>query len=108
MRPSCRVVGSGYHATQRRVNDVRGTNPSPQTAARGPQAARLRAHVNQLCRDFRGTSYVLLVGAIEAGQGQNWLPDAERRVVPALAGTTARPATREPAEAGKWNHWNSK
>src|SRR5437016_110365 len=42
-------------------------------------AAKLREHVNKLCRDHKGTSYVLLVGAVEAGR----LDDAAKKVVPA-------------------------
>ncbi len=40
----------------------------------------------QLCRDFSGPSYVLLVGAVEAGT----LTDAETKVAPPLAGTAGR------------------
>lgn len=47
---------------------------------------KLREHVAKLCRAHKGPSYVLLVGAIEAGQ----LVDADKKVVPALAGTTGR------------------
>jgi hypothetical protein len=46
----------------------------------------LRDRVRQLCRDFKGSSYVLLVGAIEAGQ----LAEPDRKVVPALRGTVSR------------------
>lgn len=40
---------------------------------------KLREHVAKLCRAHKGPSYVLLVGAIEAGQ----LVDADKKVVPA-------------------------
>lgn len=46
----------------------------------------LRDRVRQLCRDFKGRSYVLLVGAIEAGQ----LAQPGQKVVPALRGTVSR------------------
>jgi len=42
--------------------------------------------VAALCRDFKGTSYVLLVGAVEAGQ----LREPEKLVVPALRGAVSR------------------
>lgn len=49
-------------------------------------AEKLRDHVHKLCRDFKGASYVLLVGAIEAGQ----LREPVKLVVPALRGTVSR------------------
>jgi hypothetical protein len=49
-------------------------------------ATRLRDHVHKLCRDFKGPSYVLLVGAIESGQ----LREPEKFVVPALRGAVGR------------------
>jgi hypothetical protein len=50
------------------------------------QADKLRDHVTRLCRDYEGTSYVLLVGAVEAGK----LPDADTKVLPPLTGTISR------------------
>jgi len=50
------------------------------------EAEKLRQRVVKLCRDFPGTSYVLLFGAVEAGR----LGDAGKRVAPALAGTAGR------------------
>jgi hypothetical protein len=47
---------------------------------------RLREQVNKLCREAGGPSYVLLVGAVEAGR----LDDAATKVVPPLRGTVAR------------------
>jgi hypothetical protein len=49
-------------------------------------AANLRGHVNKLCREFKGPSYVLLVGAVEAGK----LAEPEKLVTPALRGTNSR------------------
>jgi hypothetical protein len=49
-------------------------------------AEKLRRRVRDLCADFKGTSYVLLVGAVEAGK----LADPEKKVVPALHGTEGR------------------
>jgi hypothetical protein len=53
---------------------------------RAGEAEKLRERVAKLCRDFKGTSYVLLVGATEAGA----LADAEKKVAPALLGTAGR------------------
>jgi hypothetical protein len=50
------------------------------------EAEKLRRHVGQLCRDFKGKSYVLLVGAVAAGD----LEKADQKVTPALAGTAGR------------------
>jgi hypothetical protein len=49
-------------------------------------AGKLREHVAKLCHDYRGPSCVLLVGAVEAGD----LDGADKKVVPALAGTVGR------------------
>jgi hypothetical protein len=53
---------------------------------RAGAAGKLRQHINKLCSEHKGPSYVLLVGAIEAGT----LEQAEKKVVPALAGTAGR------------------
>jgi hypothetical protein len=58
-------------------------------------AKKLREHVNKLCRDHKGTSYVLLVGAAVAGK----LDDADKKVVPALPGTISR-MKGEPSDNG--------
>jgi hypothetical protein len=50
------------------------------------EAGPLQAQVCKLCREHKGTSYVLLVGAVEAGK----LEDADKKVVPALRGTVNR------------------
>ncbi len=49
-------------------------------------AQKLREHLNKLCREHKGTSYILLVGAVEAGK----LDDAAKKVLPALPGTIGR------------------
>ena len=49
-------------------------------------AAKLRQHVNKLCRDGQGTCYVLLVGAVAADKPDRIL----KTVVPPLAGTASR------------------
>jgi hypothetical protein len=53
---------------------------------RAGEATKLRDHVAKLCRDYKGTSYVLLIGAVEPGK----LPDAEKKVLPPLTGTISR------------------
>jgi hypothetical protein len=47
---------------------------------------RLAEHVRRLCREWQGTSYVLLVGAIEAGN----LTEPEKKVLPVLLGSISR------------------
>ena len=47
---------------------------------------KLRLCVNKLCRDHKGRSYVLLVGAVWADKPE----EAERTVVPALNGGVGR------------------
>jgi hypothetical protein len=47
---------------------------------------KLRLHVNKLCRDHKGPSYVLLVGAVWADKPE----EAERTVVPPLNGGVGR------------------
>jgi hypothetical protein len=49
-------------------------------------AGKLRDRIHKLCSDHRGTSYVLLVGAVEAGK----LTDAAKKVLPPLQGTVSR------------------
>jgi hypothetical protein len=56
---------------------------------------KLREHINKLCKDTKGPSYVLLVGAVDAGT----LDDAEAKVLPPLRGTTGRMKSR-PSDNG--------
>lgn len=56
----------------------------------GGDAGKLKAHVQKVCREFKGTSYVLLVGAIEAGKGPDRLKDPGMKVVPTFPGTISR------------------
>jgi hypothetical protein len=49
-------------------------------------AKKLRERLNKLCRAHEGTSYILLVGAVEAGK----LDDAAKKVLPPLTGTIGR------------------
>jgi len=53
---------------------------------RAGDGRKLREHINKLCREYKGSSFVLLVGAIEGGR----LPEPETRVLPALSGTIGR------------------
>lgn len=58
---------------------------SPKELQAG-DAAKLREHVNKLCRDHAGVSYVLLAGAVKADDGEA----AVKTVVPPLPGTASR------------------
>ena len=49
-------------------------------------ARKLREHIHKLCRDYKGTSFILLVGAIGSGN----LTEPETKVLPALPGTIGR------------------
>ena len=53
---------------------------------RSGNARKLREHINKLCRDHKGPSFVLLVGAIESGRST----EPEQKVLPALRGTIGR------------------
>jgi hypothetical protein len=50
------------------------------------RADKLREHVRKRCRDYKGPSYVLLVGAIDGGR----LAEADTKVLPAMSGTIGR------------------
>ena len=56
----------------------------------GGDSGKLKTHVQKLCRDFKGTSFVLLVGAVEAGKGQDRLKDPGMKVVPTFPGRISR------------------
>jgi hypothetical protein len=71
----------GMHVVVVQTNEVLG--PADLRAGDG---RKLREHINKLCRDYKGPSYVLLVGAIEAGR----LTEPEKKVLPALSGTIGR------------------
>ncbi len=53
---------------------------------RAGRGNKLREHINELCRDHHGPSYVLLVGALSTER----LDQAESIVLPALLGTVGR------------------
>jgi len=69
-----------------RVEIVQTTDILSEREVCAGEAEKLRKHVCQLSSDFKGTSYVLLVGAVEAGS----LTDAGRRMVPAPLGMIGR------------------
>jgi len=50
------------------------------------QALKLKQHINTLCRNFKGPSYVLLVGTIDGER----LGEPESKVLPPLVGTIGR------------------
>jgi hypothetical protein len=62
---------------------------------RAGKAGKLREHINKLCRDYKGRSYVLLVGAVAAGR----LAEAEKKVLPTLSGTVGR-MKEQPSDNG--------
>jgi hypothetical protein len=53
---------------------------------RAGRGNKLREHINKLCLDYHGPSYVLLAGAYSSEQ----LDDPENRVLPPLSGTISR------------------
>jgi hypothetical protein len=65
-----------------RVEVVLTTDVLTEREIRAGEADRLRDHVVRLCRDFRGTSRVLLVGALQNNRAKN--------IVPALVGSVGR------------------
>jgi hypothetical protein len=69
-----------------RVVVVQTTDVLDADAIRAGDARKLREHINKLCREHKGPSYVLLVGAVEAGR----LTEPEKKVLPALSGTAGR------------------
>ncbi len=73
--------GQGFQTTQVLTTDVLSA-----AEIRAGDGGKLRLHVNKLCRNHDGPSYVLLVGAVRAEK-----PDlAERIVVPPLNGGVGR------------------
>jgi hypothetical protein len=71
----------GFHVVVVQTDDV-----LRAADLRDGDGRKLREHINKLCRDYKGASYVLLVGAIEAGR----LAEPEKKVLPALSGTIGR------------------
>src|SRR5579871_1180507 len=77
-----------------RVTVVETTDLLTPEEVRAGEAGKLRDHVCRLCREFRGTSCVLLVGAVGGGPGED-----VRGIVPALRGTVGR-MKGEPTDSG--------
>lgn len=73
-----------------RVRVVQTTDILSREDIRAGRAQKLHEHVNQLCRDHKGRSYVLLVGAISVADHPAALAAGWDKVVPALAGTIGR------------------
>ncbi len=71
----------GFQTTQVLTSDV-----LTAEELRAGDGGKLRLHVNKLCRDCNGPSYVLLVGAVWADKPE----DAEGTVVPPLNGGVGR------------------
>ncbi len=57
-----------------RVVVVQTTDVLTERQIREQDASQLRDHVQKLCRDFKGTSYVLFVGAVEGESARNTVP----------------------------------
>jgi hypothetical protein len=73
--------GQGFQTTQVLTTDVLSAEE-----IRTGDGSKLRLHVNNLCRNHNGPSYVLLVGAVRADKPEV----AERTVVPSLNGGVGR------------------
>ena len=69
-----------------RVVVVQTTDVLSREAIRTGDGRKLCEQVAKLTREHKGPTYVLLVGAVEAGK----LPDADKKVLPPLHGTTGR------------------
>jgi hypothetical protein len=69
-----------------RVEVVQTTDLVSERDAAAGEAEKLRERVVKLCREFKGSNYVLIVGAIEAGG----VADAGKKVAPAPGGTAGR------------------
>src|SRR5579875_1938716 len=82
VEPLCQQRKSqGLHVVVVRTTDVLSRDD-----IRAGRGNKLREHINKLCRDHHGPSYVLLVGTLSTER----LDQAERIVLPALFGTVGR------------------
>jgi hypothetical protein len=73
-------------AESMRVTVIHTTDVLSSKEILNSDSQKLGDHVRKLCRDWKGTSYVLLVGAIEAGN----LTEPEKKTLPALPGSISR------------------
>jgi hypothetical protein len=62
---------------------------------RAGDGGKLREHLHKLCRQYKGPSSILLVGAIESGR----MTEPETKVVPALTGSVSR-MKGQPSDSG--------
>lgn len=69
-----------------RVTVIQTTDTLSPKEILNSDSQKLAEHVRNLCREWKGTSYVLLVGAIEAGN----LTEPEKKLLPALPGSVSR------------------
>jgi hypothetical protein len=69
-----------------RVVVVQTTDVLGRDDIRAGRSLLLREHINKICRNFEGPSYVLLVGALPSERSE----EPEIKVLPALAGTIGR------------------
>lgn len=70
-----------------RVVVVQTTDVLSREDIRAGRGRKLREHINKLCREHKGPSYVLLVGAVSCGTD---LQSVSQVVLPALSGTVGR------------------
>ena len=90
LEPLCtQRKAQGYHVTVVETSDVL----SPEETRTGA-AAKLRERLNRLCRDFKGSSRILLAGAVCKG-----VDNDVKTVVPPLGGTVGR-MKGEPTDLG--------
>ncbi len=80
----------GFHVVVVQTTDVLRADD-----LRAGDGSKLCEYVRKLLRQYKGSSSILLVGAIEAGR----LPDAETKVLPPLSGTVGR-MKDQPSDCG--------
>ncbi len=80
----------GFHVVVVQTTDVLRADD-----LRAGDGRKLCEYVHKLCRQYKGSSSILLVGAIEAGR----LADAETKVLPPLSGTVGR-MKDQPSDCG--------
>jgi hypothetical protein len=91
VEPLCQErKNQGFHVVVVQTTDILSRDD-----IRAGRGNKLREHINKLCRDHQGSSYVLLVGALASEH----LQDPENKVLPALSGTVGR-MTGQPSDNG--------
>jgi hypothetical protein len=85
-RPAIEALVAHRQAEGMRVTVVQTTDVLSSKEILNNDSQKLGDQVRKLCRDWKGTSYVLLVGAIENGN----LTEPEKKMLPALPGAVGR------------------